>query len=182
MSIRQLTYLGNPILRQGAAAVSDVHASDMQTLIADMIETMQAEHGVGLAAPQIDVGQRVIVFRVPEGRGSTEILEPQALINPEITVLSEEIELGWEGCLSVPKLRGIVPRHAHIGYRGLDAEGRLIEREVRGFHARVVQHEVDHLDGIMYLDRMKDVSTLVMESELFRFLPPRPPAPEESSP
>ena len=174
MALRQLTYLGNPVLRAQAAPVAGFDTEDLLALASDMAETMHAHRGVGLAAPQLGVSQRVIVFWVPEARaeqeGDDDALPIHILVNPEITPLSPETESGLEGCLSLPGLRGLVPRLTHIGYRGYDVAGKLIEREARGFHARVVQHEVDHLNGIMYLDRMNDFTSLTHESEIRRRL------------
>jgi peptide deformylase len=139
-----------------------------------MIETMMDANGAGLAAPQVHVPLRVVIFQAPPERNEEpdngeERFDHTApltvLINPEIEVLSEEIEGGWEGCLSVPGLRGFVNRPAHIRYSGSDHEGRRIERTASGFHARVVQHEVDHLDGILYPQRMADLKQLIFESE-----------------
>jgi peptide deformylase len=172
MALRQLTYLGNPVLRANAAALAVFDTEDLHHLAADMAETMHAHRGVGLAAPQVGVSQRLIVFWVPEERvepeGEDAPLPLHILLNPEITPLSQETEPGLEGCLSLPGLRGLVPRFTHIGYRGYDVMGKLVEREARGFHARVVQHEIDHLNGIMYLDRMNDFTSLIHESEIRR--------------
>lgn len=174
MALRQLTFMGNPVLRQVAAVIADPEDSELQKLITDMHETMLAEEGVGLAAPQIDVSQRLIVFRVPDERVTDDTDDRpwahQALINPEITPLSDEVVMGWEGCLSIPGLRGVVPRYMRIGYRGLDGTGKLVEREASGFHARVVQHELDHLNGVLYLDRIKDLRLLAFESEIHHFM------------
>src|SRR6185437_4062010 len=134
-----------------------------------MRETMRARDGAGLAAPQIDVRLRVVIFGV-ERNARYPDAEPvpwTELVNPVITPLDTAMEEGWEGCLSVPGLRGVVPRHAHIRYRGLDPQGRVIEREASGFHARVVQHECDHLDGILYPMRMRDLARLGFTDVLF---------------
>jgi len=139
-----------------------------------MIETLVDIDGAGLAAPQVHVSRRVVIFRVPEERAKREDgedAEPQpltVLINPVIEPMSTEMAEGLEACLSLPGLAGRVPRYTHIRYRGLDHEGRAIEREARGFHARVVQHECDHLDGILYPMRMADMSTLAFTTELGR--------------
>lgn len=172
MSIRPLTYLGNPVLRASAASIADPTAAAIATLAQDMAETMHVARGVGLAAPQVGVGQRLIVFYVPAARAETEAAEVplQILINPTYTPLSQDMEPGLEGCLSLPGLRGLVPRYRRIGYRGYDLQGQIVEREAEGFHARVVQHEIDHLDGVMYLDRMPDFTSLVHESVIRRQL------------
>ncbi len=167
--IRTLTYLGDPILRAQAAPIAVPDSADIITLARNMVETMVAGHGVGLAAPQIGIGQRLIVFCVPDSRVEAADAVPlQILINPSLTPLGDEHVMGLEGCLSLPGLRGMVPRYQRIGYSGYDLAGNWIEREAEGFHARVVQHEIDHLDGVMYLDRMADMSTLVHESVLRR--------------
>lgn len=169
MSLRPLTLLGAPVLRTVAAAIDDVSAVAIQRLAQDMAETMLAEQGVGLAAPQVGVSQRLIVFYVPESRADTAKPVPlQILINPTFVPLAPDTVSGLEGCLSLPGLRGQVPRYRHIGYTGFDLAGMKIEREAEGFHARVVQHEIDHLDGVMYLDRMVDFISLTHESVLRR--------------
>src|SRR3546814_8522939 len=139
-----------------------------------MIETKEDAAGVGLAAPQVHVARRLIVFRVPVDRreeGEPEVAEsPTALINPVIEPVGDGVSLGLEGCLSIPGLRGLVPRHHRIRYHGLAPDGRRIEREATGFHARVVQHEMDHLDGVLYLDRMTDLADPAFETELHHLL------------
>ncbi len=161
MIARTIIRMGNPILGRIASPVGPEHASCLAPLLSDMVEAMRAADGVGLAAPQIGVSLRVIIFEVPPSRASDDpnALEQslQALINPEIEILDDRLVLDWEGCISIPGLRGEVPRYARIRYRGLDGEGNRIEREATGFHARVIQHEVDHLDGILYPERMTDM-------------------------
>ncbi len=167
--------MGNPLLRETASLIEDPQSNEIRTLVDVMQVSMEAAGGVGLAAPQIGVPLRLIIFNVPgerlekeDGVARSEI--PQTiLINPEIEYIGDDTALGWEGCLSVPGLRGLVPRHTHIRYRGLDLQGRLIERDAVGFHARVVQHEFDHLDGILYPERMDDLTNLVYESEIQAF-------------
>ena len=174
MSILKIARAGHPVLKSCSAPVADPTAPEIRRLIADMIETLADINGAGLAAPQVHVPVRLVIFHVPEGRAKREdgeAAEPQpltVLINPEIEPLSEEKATGLEACLSLPGLAGEVPRHTHIRYRGVDQEGRPIEREAKGFHARVVQHECDHLDGILYPMRMEDLSTLAFTSELGR--------------
>ncbi|MBI1274098.1 MAG: peptide deformylase [Alphaproteobacteria bacterium] len=174
MTLHKLTFMGNPVLREVAALIEHPQDAVLLQLVADMHETMLAEEGVGLAAPQVGISQRLFVFRVPEERTSDDKddapWQHQTLINPEITPLSDEMEMGWEGCLSIPGLRGVVPRYKRIGYRGIDEKGKMVEREAAGFHARVVQHELDHLDGVLYLDRMKDMRHLTFESEMHHFM------------
>lgn len=173
MALLKIARMGHPVLRRIAEPVPDPTDPDLRRLIADMEETMADAAGVGLAAPQVHVSRRIIVFKVPGDRASEapddEPLELTALINPEIEPIGEGKALGWEGCLSIPGLRGIVPRHRRIRYRGLLVDGRVIEREVAGFHARVIQHEVDHLDGILYIDRMPDLSLLTFTEEMRHF-------------
>jgi peptide deformylase len=170
MAVHKIVKMGNPVLAARAALVDSENLSLVVALLPDMVETMRAAGGVGLAAPQIGAGLRVIIFEVPEARASgadgDEPLDLQALINPEIEPLGSEVELDWEGCLSIPGLRGEVPRHARIRYTGLDGEGNRVAREASGFHARVIQHEVDHLDGILYPERMTDLRRLGYVDEM----------------
>jgi len=179
MAILKLAVMGHPVLKRRADEVADPTAPDITRLISDMIATLDDAGGVGLAAPQVHVPLRVVIFEVPAARiglEDSESLPRTVLINPVITPLTDQHELGWEGCLSVPGLRGAVPRFTHIGYRGLDAGGQLVEREARGFHARVVQHESDHLDGMLYPMRMTDLGSLHFVSEM-RHNPTWKPAP-----
>jgi peptide deformylase len=151
--------MGDARLLETARPVVDFNTKALRALIADLEDTMAQLDGAGLAAPQIGVGLRVVVFgfddnpRYPDA----DSVPYTVLINPTLTPLSDEFEAGWEGCLSLPGLRGLVPRWRHLHYRGFDPEGRVIEREVEGFHARVVQHECDHLDGILYPMRIRDM-------------------------
>ena len=169
MAIRDILKMGNPDLLKVSEPV-DFEKDDLATLIEDMKETMKANDGAGLAAPQIGVFKRLVIFgfdtndRYPEA-GSVPFT---VLINPIITPLSDEQENGWEGCLSVPGLRGVVPRYTHIKYEGYDAEGNKIEREVEDFHARVVQHECDHLDGILYPMKIEDYRYFGFHEEIFK--------------
>lgn len=166
-----LTLLGAPVLRAQASPIADPTAPEIAALANAMVATMEANQGVGLAAPQVGFSHRLIVFYVPESRAEDQAALPlQVLINPEFSPLSETQVDGLEGCLSLPGLRGMVPRWQHIGYRGLGVDGKLVEREASGFHARVVQHEIDHLNGVMYPDRMRDISTLVHECVIRRQL------------
>ncbi|GAA0553685.1 peptide deformylase [Rhizomicrobium palustre] len=174
MAILKIARMGHPVLMKKAESVADPTAPEVKRLVADMFETMVDANGAGLAAPQVHVSLRVVVFQAPAERADSltdeERYEQTApltvLINPEIEILDEKTEPGWEGCLSVPGLRGLVERPAHIRYRGFDHEGHKIERVAKGFHARVVQHEVDHLEGILYPQRMKDLRPLIFESEI----------------
>lgn len=174
MAILKIARMGHPVLSRVAEPVADPRAPEVRALVASMVETMIDANGAGLAAPQVYVPRRVVIFqappeRMPEGVGEEEAFDHTAaltvLINPEIEILTSEIQMGWEGCLSVPGLRGLVPRYADIVYRGFGLDGQPIERRAKGFHARVVQHECDHLDGILYPQRMTDLRDLIFESE-----------------
>jgi len=168
MSVRPLLHMGDARLLQKAEPVSDFTSPDLAQLIEDMRDTMQANNGAGLAAPQIGVPLRVVIFgsgpnpRYPDAEEVAQTL----LINPCIEILDRVLELAWEGCLSLPGLRGEVPRFITIRYSGYGADGEPFEREAEGFHARVVQHEVDHLDGILYPVRMPDMSRFGFEDVL----------------
>ncbi|MFZ5914511.1 MAG: peptide deformylase [Pseudomonadota bacterium] len=181
MTIRKIARMGHPVLRQQAKPVDDPLDPEIQRLVRDMIETMIDANGAGLAAPQVYESLRLVIFQAPPERvepGSemdeAEVYTHSApltiLFNPVIEVLGPETQAGWEGCLSVPGLRGLVSRHNYIRYSGLDQAGKPISRIARGFHARVVQHECDHLDGILYPQRMQDLSLLLFETEIRHFL------------
>jgi peptide deformylase len=170
MAILKIARMGHPVLVQRAQPVHDPRTAAIQTLIADMAETLLDAEGIGLAAPQVHHSLRLILFYDAEDRDALPGRGPIALINPEIEPLEPGLESGWEGCLSIPGLRGVVPRFARIGYRGLTPEGRTLEREAQGLHARVVQHEVDHLDGVLYPMRMPDLHQLTFETELKYFV------------
>jgi len=168
MTIKEVLTLGDPRLNRVAEAVTEFDTPQLHELLGDMHDTMAALNGAGLAAPQIAVNQRVVVFGVgtnPRYPQADEIPET-VLINPQIEVLSEELSGMWEGCLSVPGMRGYVERPSHIRYRGYDQYGVKIEREVDGFHATVVQHECDHLNGILYPMIVKDMRRFGFETEL----------------
>jgi peptide deformylase len=172
MALLKIARMGHPVLRGVAAAVDDPAAPWVRRLVADMIETMEDAGGTGIAAPQVHQPYRIVVYRVPEER-LTEMPGDVAedltvLINPVVESIGQECALGWEGCLSVPGLRGVVPRHLRVRYRGTGLDGEVIERQVEGFHARVVQHECDHLDGILYPQRVTDHRLLVYLEELQR--------------
>jgi len=172
VAILKIARLGHPILLQTAVPITDPHDNEVQRLIADMLETMHDAGGVGLAAPQVHVGLRVLVFRVPPGRLAEDPedlpAEDTALINPEVELLPGDPVEGWEGCLSIPGMRARVPRAGRIRYRGLDREGGLVDRVVGGFHARVIQHEFDHLNGILYPMRVTDFRFFGFSEELSR--------------
>ena len=173
MAILKIARMGHPVLRQVATPVSDPTAPRIKALIADMIETLDDIGGAGLAAPQVHVSERVVIFKIPAeritGRPLDTPSELVAIINPVIEPIGAGREIGWEGCLSIPGLRGAVPRVARIRYRGLAPDGTAINREVEGFHARVVQHECDHLDGILYPQRMTDHRLLTFVEEWQRY-------------
>jgi peptide deformylase len=172
MALLKIARMGHPVLRSVAAAVEDSTAAWVRRLVEDMVETMEDAGGTGVAAPQVHEPWRIVVFQV-SGERLTDLPGDVAqdltvLINPVVETIGPERALGWEGCLSVPGLRGVVPRHLHVRYHGTGLDGEVIEREVAGFHARVVQHECDHLDGILYPQRMTDHRLLVFLEELQR--------------
>ena len=169
MTTHAILKMGDPRLLRLAPPVERFATPELRTLVADMFETMRAVNGAGLAAPQIGVDLQLVIFgfdrneRYPEAPA----VPATVLLNPVIEPIGEAMEEGWEGCLSVPGLRGIVPRFARIRYRGFDVEGRAFEREAEGFHARVVQHECDHLNGVLYPMRVRDFSRFGFTSVLF---------------
>lgn len=177
MAILKIARLGHPILSRRAAPVDDPTAPAIARLVADMAETMADAGGVGLAAPQVHVGLRVVLFFVPPNRAAAPQVAQGApggpvpltcLINPRIEPIGDATRDDWEACLSVPGLTGMVPRFTRIRYRGLTPAGGLVDREAEGFHARVVQHECDHLDGMLYVRRMGDLATLGFVEEIQR--------------
>ena len=168
MSVKTVLKMGDPRLLQVSGPIDKFDTPELHKLIKDMQDTMEDLNGAGLAAPQIGVLKRVVIFGVEENSRYPDI-EPvpqTVLINPEITILTEEADGMWEGCLSVPGMRGYVERPNKLEYRGFDQFGNEIHREASGFHATVVQHECDHLDGVLYPMRMKDMSRFGFESEL----------------
>jgi peptide deformylase len=169
MTVRRVLKMGDPLLFKVAEPVVDFDASELEALIADMFDTMAALNGAGLAAPQIGVSKRVVIFGVESNPRypDAEPVPTTVLVNPEIEILTDEKEDGWEGCLSVPGMRGLVSRYTRLRYRGFDQHGNPIGREASGFHARVVQHECDHLDGILYPMRLKDMRLFGYEDALF---------------
>lgn len=169
MSILKVARMGHPILRQKARAIDKQELKDaaMQKLIDDMFDTMQEYSGVGLAAPQIHEPLRLFVAHLDQsGRAEGE---PTAIINPQITPIGERTVEGWEGCLSIPDIRGMVPRAFHINVVALDRDGKLLEFELKDFAARVAQHETDHLDGILFFDRMRAFDSLTFMEEFSRY-------------
>ena len=175
MAVREILKMGDARLLRVAQAVREFDTPELHALLADMLDTMAAANGAGLAAPQIGVDLQFVIFgsdalnpRYPDA----PVVPRTVLLNPQITPLDPAMEDGWEGCLSVPGLRGVVPRHARIRYTGVDLQGRPIDREAEGFHARVVQHECDHLIGRLYPTRMTDLRQLGFTSVLFPELDP----------
>ena len=169
MSVHEILRMGDARLLRQAEPVTEFSSSELDTLIADMFDTMRAADGAGLAAPQIGVNLRVVIFGFRENARYPDAppVPETVLINPVIRPLHAEMDEGWEGCLSVPGLRGMVPRFLHLHYRGFDQHGNLIDREAHGFHARVVQHECDHLDGVLYPMRIRDFTKFGYTDILF---------------
>jgi peptide deformylase len=169
MAIREVLKMGDPRLLAVAEPVVEFGTPGLESLLTDMRDTMRDLNGAGLAAPQIGVGLRVVIFgfeanpRYPE----EDSVPFTVLINPTLQPLGEEQDEGWEGCLSVPGMRGLVPRYRNLRYTGFDAAGAPIDRTVKDFHARVVQHEVDHLDGILYPRRIRDLTQFGFNEALF---------------
>lgn len=169
MAIRPVLRMGDPRLLEQAQAVARFDTPELHALVADMQDTMQALNGAGLAAPQIGTGLQIVIFgidhnpRYPEA----EAVPHTVLVNPMLTLIGDELEEAWEGCLSVPGMRGLVPRYKDLRYRGFDQYGNAIDRVVSGFHARVVQHECDHLAGILYPMRIQDLRNFGFIEELF---------------
>jgi peptide deformylase len=169
MAERKILKMGDAKLYRVSEPIEDFNTPELDELIRDMFDTMAANDGAGLAAPQIGVFKRLVIFSVDANPRypDAETVPRTILINPEIKVLGQDKESGWEGCLSIPGMRGVVSRPTHIRYSGYDEKGRRFMREVKGFHARVVQHEVDHLDGILYPMRIEDIRQFGYEDELF---------------
>ena len=169
MAIREVLKMGDPRLLAVAEPVLEFGTPELAALLADMQDTMRDLNGAGLAAPQIGVGLRVVIFgfednpRYPDA----DSVPFTVLINPMLTPMSEVLDEGWEGCLSVPGMRGLVPRYRELRYTGFDAAGAPLDRTVKDFHARVVQHEVDHLDGILYPRRIRDLTQFGFNEALF---------------
>jgi peptide deformylase len=182
MAILKIAKMGDPVLRVPAQDVPDPTQPQIRALVSDMVETMVDAGGAGLAAPQVHVPLKIVIFYAPPDGAEEEAVEgagedgeaeadPGALtilINPKIEPLSDEKAFGWEGCLSVPGMRGVVPRFARIRYTGLDINGHPVSVEAEGFHARVVQHECDHLEGVLYPQRMTDLRLLGFNDEFDR--------------
>ena len=169
MPVREVLRMGHRVLRERAKPVEAFGTPELRALLEDMKETMAAKSGAGLAAPQIGVSQRIVIFGVDHNPRypDAEPVPFTVLVNPKLVMLTREVEEDWEGCLSVPGMRGVVPRYTKLRYSGFDIEGTPFVRVAEGFHARVVQHEVDHLDGILYPQRMTDLSRFGFNEELF---------------
>jgi peptide deformylase len=174
MAILKIARMGHPVLVQPAQAIDAPADTEIGRLVADMLETMHDAGGVGLAAPQVHAGLRLFVYRVPPSRAGTELVPEgdQVLINPVLEPIGDAMELGWEGCLSIPGLRAAVPRFVSVRYTGLDRDGAPVSGEAHGFYARVLQHENDHLDGVLYPMRMTDFRLFGFEDEISRFTTP----------
>lgn len=169
MAIREVLKMGDPRLLAVAQPVGEFGTPGLENLLADMRDTMRNLNGAGLAAPQIGVGLRVVIFGFDENQRypDADPVPYTVLINPELTPVGDAVDEDWEGCLSVPGMRGLVPRYRELRYTGFDAAGAPIDRTVRDFHARVVQHEVDHLDGILYPRRIRDLTQFGFNDALF---------------
>ncbi|MES2759684.1 MAG: peptide deformylase [Pseudomonadota bacterium] len=174
MSVREILKMGDPRLLRVAEPVREFGTPEMNELIADMFDTMHAANGAGLAAPQIGVNLQLVIYGFKDNQRYPEAppVPETVLINPVLTPLSSEMDEQFEGCLSVPGLRGVVPRYTRLHYEGVDQDGKAIVRDAEGFHARVVQHEVDHLLGILYPMRIKDFSQFGYTSVMFPDLDP----------
>jgi peptide deformylase len=175
MAVRAVLKMGEPLLREVAQPVVRF-GPELAALVADMDDTMRAMSGAGIAAPQIGVGARVVIFELQANPRYPDVgpVPYTVLVNPKLTLLTQEQDEGWEGCLSVPGLRGLVPRFTRLHYQGFDVNGVPFERTVEGFHARVVQHEVDHLDGILFPQRVRDLRNFGFEDVLAGQLTPMP--------
>lgn len=170
MPVLDIIRLGDPVLREPAAPVelAELASAEIQQLIDDLFETMREAGGVGLAAPQVRIGKQLFVYGV-EGDGE-DVVPPRVVVNPLLTPETREPIHDWEGCLSIPGLRGLVPRHPAVRVQGLDRHGERLDYVAAGFEARIVQHEHDHLNGVVFLDRMGDLRSLCFDEEWHRFL------------
>lgn len=169
MAVRTVLRMGDPRLLEVSRQVEAFDTPELHDLLTDMRETMRALNGAGLAAPQIGVGLQVVIFGIEDNPRypDAEVVPYTVLINPQLEAIGDEMEEGWEGCLSVPGMRGVVPRYRQLRYRGFDQYGAAIDRSVSDFHARVVQHEVDHLMGILYPMRIRDMRNFGFTEALF---------------
>ncbi len=167
MALLKILKMGHPVLSRPAQTVEDPNHAEIVRLVDDMVETMLDAPGIGLAAPQVGVGLRVVVYCIPEGRDEEGSEQPMTvMINPVLTPVGEERDYAVEGCLSLPGMSGVVPRYKNLRIKAQGLDGSTFERDVRGFHARVLQHECDHLDGILYPQRMEDLSSFGYNEEL----------------
>jgi peptide deformylase len=171
MSILKVARMGHPVLRAKARPLekAEIRSAAIQQLIDDMLDTMAEYHGVGLAAPQVHEGVRIFVAALDTGDDDEEDGEAIAIVNPEITIVGDDVVEDWEGCLSIPDIRGRVPRAREIRMRALDREGKRVDLTLKDFHARVAQHETDHLDGILFFDRMRTFESLTFLDEYSRY-------------
>jgi peptide deformylase len=169
MAIQPVLKMGDPRLLEVSAPIKKFNTPELEALLTDMQDTMRSLNGAGLAAPQIGVNLRVVIFGVAENPRypAAEVVPFTVLINPVLTPVGNVLEDGWEGCLSVPGMRGVVTRYRDLHYTGFDGHGQAIDRQASGFHARVVQHEVDHLDGILYPQRIRDLTQFGFTEALF---------------
>lgn len=172
MTLRPIVRLGHPSLRTPADPVEpgEIPGADFQTLVDDMVETMNDANGVGLAAPQVAVGKQLFVYRAVGPHGDIEEPENKVLINPMVEPVPGEVLYDWEGCLSIPDLRGLVPRHPAVRVYALDRDGQSLSLTVEGYEARIIQHEFDHLNGVIFLDRMRDLRSLAYGDEWERYM------------
>jgi len=168
MAVKEILRMGHPILQKVALPVTEFGTRELDTIIVDMLDTMEAQSGAGLAAPQIGISKRVVIFGIEHNPRypDADPIPTTVIINPEITIIGDTIDRYWEGCLSIPGMRGLVPRSTLIKYTGFDQKGCKIETNASDFHARVVQHEVDHLDGILYPERIENMKNFVFEDQL----------------
>ncbi len=168
VSILKIAKLGNPVLLKKAKEIDEFSSDSLKKIVYDMSETMIDYNGIGLAAPQVHISKRIIIFRNPDN-DEKERIQITPLINPVFKPLSDEKEDDWEGCLSIPGMQGLVPRFKKINYHGYDLDGNKIESNADGLHARVVQHEIDHLDGILYTNRLSDKKAFGFEKEILEY-------------
>ena len=184
MAVLPIVRLGHPALRTPAEPLSPGRIGEpaIDRLIADMVETMRAEEGVGLAAPQVGFGIQLFVYEALDADDPEGGIPLHVVLNPMVEPLAGELVYDWEGCLSIPDLRGLVPRHPAVRVRGVDAQGKALDYQAEGFEARIVQHEFDHLNGVVYLDRMRDLQSLAFYAEWEKYLGEAGAVPARSRP
>ena len=168
MSILKISRIGHPALLKKCKLIENPNNNDLKKIVYDMTETMLDANGIGLAAPQVHINKQIIIFRNPEEDSEKEI-KISVLINPKLTKISDETNNDWEGCLSIPGMLGLVKRFSKIKYEGYDMSGNFIQKEVEGLHARIVQHEFDHLMGVLYLSRLADKNAFGFADEIEKF-------------